>query len=78
MSGDRFSYTAIAEIPHDLDEKLAFVVEKIREVAYPRLLVVVEADDRSQLAQIVDDLNIELRSRFCPALDVADFSEGVR
>lgn len=61
-------YSVILELPDE--HEAGFMVEKIREVAYPRLLVEFEL---SALRHI-DDLNQELRSRGCPTIP---YPEGV-
>lgn len=70
-------YEAVINTPGVDDDRLVFMFEKIREVAYPRIHVEFQLGSRRELEVALRDLNVELRSRNCPEIDVEDFSRGV-
>lgn len=59
------SYSVVIEMPPGSEADAGFMVEKIREVAYPRLLV---EFGQVNLGRVIEDLNHELRSRNCPTI----------
>lgn len=67
------AYTVIIEMPPGDEAATGFMVEKIREVAYPRLLIEFEEANLRQ----IEDLNRELGSRNCPTVPFPEASYTV-
>lgn len=71
-------YETIIELPigDTYEGQTARMVEKVREVAYPRMHVRIEAADRRELDRIVSELNVELSAMACRELVTNDFGRG--
>lgn len=72
-------YDALVELPiyDEGDSQTSWLVEQVRGVAWPRMHIRIEADDRRDLRRKVEELDNELKARGLKGLEVDDFSRGM-